>query len=62
MEKEIDSIVNDVNLYADGLILALKSGKIEEADDYVKKMKDHLTAVKSYLKLKKKLKKNLQQK
>ena len=62
MEKEIESIVNDVNLYSDGLILALKSSKYEEAEDYVKKMKDQLTTVRAYLQLKKKLKKNLKKK
>lgn len=62
MEKEIQTIVNDVNLYSDGLILALKNGKYEEAEEYVKKMKDQLTTVKTYLRLKKKLKKNLEKK
>lgn len=62
MEKEIQTIVHDVNLYSDGLILALKNSKYEEAEEYVKKMKDQLTTVKTYLRLKKKLKKNLEKK
>ena len=62
MEKEIEAIVHDVNLYSDGLVLALKNSKYDEAEEYVKKMKDQLTTVKTYLRLKKKLKKNLEKK
>lgn len=55
MEEEIDSIVNDVNRYSEGLVLALRNEKFKEADEYVKKMKDHLDAIKSYIRMKKKL-------
>ncbi len=55
MEEDIESIVNDVNLYSDGLIVALRNDKFKEAEEYVKKMKNHLETVKTYLRMKKKI-------
>lgn len=52
MKSDIESIVNDVNIYSDGLILALKNDKFKEAKDYSEKMENHLQTVKDYLKMK----------
>lgn len=56
MKEEAEALVNDVKIYSEGLILAIQKNNFNEAEDYLKKTKTHLDSVKSYLKMKKKLK------
>ncbi len=56
MKEDVESIVNDIKIYSEGLVLALKNEKFQDAQDYAKKMEEHLKTVKAYLKMKKKLK------
>ena len=57
MKEQVESIVSDVHVYSEGLILALKNNKFDEASDYAKKMKKQLDVVNTYLKMKEKIKK-----
>lgn len=53
MKDTMDSIVNDVNLYSNGLINALENNHNSEAMDYVQNMKNCLKSVDEYLQMKK---------
>ena len=55
MKEDVESIVNDIKIYADGLILALKNERFKEVEDYSRKMEKHIKVVKAYVKMKKKL-------
>ncbi len=55
MKQDIESIVKDVNRYSEGLVLALQNDKFKEADEYIKKMKNHLDSIRTYLRMKKKI-------
>ena len=58
MKDEVQSLVDDINIFVDGLILSLEKGKIQESSDYVGKMKNHLDKVQEYLEMKKSIQKN----
>ena len=58
MKEESEQLVEDVKIYAEGLVLSLEAGKIHESMDYVNKMKLHLDKVQEYLELKKSIPKN----
>ena len=58
MKDEVQSLVDDINIFVDGLILSLEKGKIQESSDYVEKMKNHLDKVQEYLEMKKSIQKN----
>jgi len=53
MQTDTLSLVEDVKIYSQGLILSIEEGKIQESLDYVKKMRDHLTKIQEYLEMKK---------
>lgn len=53
MKDTIDSIVNDVKLYSNGLITALENKRHPEASDYVQKIKSCLKTVDEYLEMRK---------
>jgi len=38
MNEDVESIVNDLKIYTDGLVLALKNNKFNEANEYSKKV------------------------
>ena len=56
MKDVIDSFVNDVKIYSDGLITALENKRQSEAFDYVQEMKKCLKIIEEYLEMKKELK------
>jgi len=56
MKDTIDSLVNDVKIYSNGLINALENNHNSEAMDYVQKMKNCLKIVEEYLEMKKDIK------
>ncbi len=58
MKDEAESLVSDVQNYADGLVLAIQKGRIQEGLEYVQKMTNHLDQVKQYLELKKSIPEN----
>jgi hypothetical protein len=58
MKEESAVLVEDIKIYAEGLVLSLEAGKIQESMDYVNKMKIHLDKVREYLELKKSIPKN----
>jgi len=58
MKDEAESLVENIKIYSDGLILAIERGSINEGLDYLKKMTDHLSEVKQYLDVKKAIPKN----
>lgn len=58
MKDETESLVSDIQNYADGLVLAIQKGRIQEGLEYVQKMTDHLDQVKQYLELKKSIPEN----
>jgi len=58
VKDEVQSLVDDINIFVDGLILSLEKGKIQESSDYVRKMKNHLDKVQEYLEMKKSIHKN----
>lgn len=53
MKEDSTQIAEDVKIYSEGLILAIKNGRIQESLEYVKKMRDHLSHVQNYLEMKK---------
>jgi len=53
MKKESELLVDDIKIYSDGLVLALKKGRIQEGLDYVNNMIMHLEKVRQYLEVKK---------
>lgn len=56
MKNTIDSFVNDVKIYSDGLITALENKRQSEAFDYIQGMKKCLKTVEEYLEMKKDIK------
>ena len=58
MKDEAESLVSDIQNYADGLVLAIQKGRIQEGLEYVQKMTNHLDQVKQYLELKKSIPEN----
>jgi len=53
MKDETESLVSDIQNYADGLVLAIQKGRIQEGSEYGQKITDHLDQAKQYLELKK---------
>lgn len=53
MEDTVDSFVNDVKLYSNGLVNALENNHFSEAYDYVKNMEERFKTIKEYLDMKK---------
>lgn len=58
MKDTIDSFVNDVKIYSNGLITALENKRHSEAQDYVQEMKRCLKSIDEYLEMKKDIKPN----
>ena len=58
MKDEAESLVSDVQNYADGLVLAIQKGRIQEGLEYVQRMANHLDQIKQYLELKKSIPEN----
>ncbi len=58
MKDEAESLVSDVQNYADGLVLAIQKGRVQEGLEYVQKMTNHLGQVRQYLELKKSIPEN----
>lgn len=58
MKDETQSLVEDIKILSDGLILSLEKGKIQESSEYVKKMTGHLSKVQEYLEMKKSIQDN----
>ncbi len=58
MKEESAQLVEEIKIYAEGLVLSLEGGKIHESMDYVNKMKGHLEKVQEYLELKKSIPRN----
>ncbi|MDH3313817.1 MAG: hypothetical protein OEM28_11840 [Nitrosopumilus sp.] len=56
MKDEIDSFVNDVKIYSNGLITALENKKHSESLDYIHEMKRCLKSIHEYLEMKKDIK------
>jgi len=52
MKDKTQSLVEDIKILSDGLILSLEKGQIQESSDYVIKMKNHLDKVQEYLEMK----------
>lgn len=55
MKDDVESIVNDIKIYADGLILALKNDRFKEVERLFPKNGKTHQSVKTYVKMKKKL-------
>lgn len=53
MKDTVDSIVNDVKLYSEGLVTALENNRHSEAFGYVQDMKNCLKIIEEYLEMKK---------
>lgn len=53
MKDQTQSLVEDIKIFSDGLVLSIENGKIQESSDYVIKMKNHLDKVQEYLEMKK---------
>lgn len=56
MKDTIDSFVNDVKIYSNGLVTALENNHQSEALGYVQDMKRCLKTVEEYLEMKKDIK------
>ena len=55
MEDTVDSFVNDVKLYSNGLVNALENNHYTEASDYIKNMEERFKTIKEYLEMKKRI-------
>ena len=53
MKDTVNSIVNDLKIYSNGLIVALENNRHADALDYVQEMKRCLKTADEYLKMKK---------
>ena len=58
MKDQTQSLVEDIKIFSDGLVLSIENGKIQESSDYVIKMKNHLDKVQEYLEMKKSIHEN----
>ncbi|MHA7646716.1 hypothetical protein [Nitrosopumilus sp. S4] len=56
MKETVDSLVNDVKRYSEGLVTALENNRHSEAFGYVQDMKNYLKTVEEYLEMKKDIK------
>lgn len=62
MKDDVESIVNDVKIYSEGLILAIQRDRFDEAVDYVSKMTNQLKIIMAYVKMKKNIPKKVKKK
>ena len=58
MKDKTQSLVEDIKILSDGLMLSIEKGQIQESNDYVIKMKNHLDKVQEYLEMKKSIHEN----
>lgn len=58
MKDRTQSLVEDIKILSDGLMLSLEKGKIQESSEYVKKMTNHLSKIQEYLEMKKSIHEN----
>ncbi len=52
-DQEAESTLNDIKIFADGLVVAIKEKKYGQADDYIGKLRKELDKISLYAERKK---------